>query len=106
MKLLIAVSACLLGYGEVGLWLKKQAAQPVSWVKLEGNPYLKWIEDYSGEDYQSAVKEGIGQDFFLRPDDAMLIFGYRNNRSKSSSGSAICRQIEGVAGNMGQMHAT
>lgn len=59
MKLLVALSACLLGYGEVGLWLKKQATQPASWVTLEGNPYLKWIDDYSGKEYQDAVRQGI-----------------------------------------------
>lgn len=56
----MAVSACLLGYGEVGLWLKKEAAKPDSWVVIEGNPYRKWIEDYSGPLYQAAVKKGIG----------------------------------------------
>ena len=64
-KLIMALSACLLGYGEVGLWLKKEAAKSDSWVKLDGNPYLKWIEDYSGEDYQAAVKLGLGINFFL-----------------------------------------
>ncbi|KAI8989697.1 Phosphomethylpyrimidine kinase-domain-containing protein [Trametes punicea] len=58
-KLIMALAACLLGYGEVGLWLKKEASKPNSWVKLEGNTYLKWIEDYSGEQYQTAVKLGI-----------------------------------------------
>ncbi|EJF56289.1 hypothetical protein DICSQDRAFT_71741 [Dichomitus squalens LYAD-421 SS1] len=58
-KLIMALAACLLGYGEVGLWLKKEAAKPNSWVKLKGNQYLKWIEDYSGENYQAAVKLGI-----------------------------------------------
>lgn len=59
MKLLVAVAACLLGYGEVGLWLKKEAQKPNSWVKWDGNPYLRWMEDYSGEDYQNAVKIGL-----------------------------------------------
>ena len=59
-KLIMALAACLLGYGEVGLWLKKEAAKPNSWVKLEGNQYLKWIEDYSGKEYQAAVKLGLG----------------------------------------------
>lgn len=54
MKLLMALSACLLGYGEVGLWLKKHATQ------LDGNPYLKWIEEYSGEEYQEDVRKGLG----------------------------------------------
>jgi len=59
MKLIVALSACLLGYGEVGLWLKNQAAKADTWVRLDGNPYLKWIEDYSGEDYQAAVRRGL-----------------------------------------------
>jgi hypothetical protein len=59
--LLTALLACLLGYGEVGLWLKAQASEPNSWVKLEGNPYQKWMEDYSGDDYQAAVRFGLGQ---------------------------------------------
>jgi hydroxymethylpyrimidine/phosphomethylpyrimidine kinase / thiaminase len=58
----MALAACLIGYGEVGLWLQCEARkqQPQSWVKLEDNPYRTWIEDYSGEGYQSAVKIGIG----------------------------------------------
>lgn len=60
-KLIMALAACLLGYGEVGLWLKKEATKPNSWVKLEGNAYLQWIEDYSGEHYQNAVKLGLGE---------------------------------------------
>lgn len=59
-KLLMALLACLLGYGEVGLWLKKQASLPNSWVQIEGNRYKKWIDDYAGEDYQGAVKLGLG----------------------------------------------
>ncbi|KAE9405863.1 hypothetical protein BT96DRAFT_955119 [Gymnopus androsaceus JB14] len=45
--LLMALLACLLGYGEVGLWLKKNAKRD-GWVVLENNPYVRWIEDYSG----------------------------------------------------------
>ena len=48
-KLLMALAPCLLGYGEVGLWLKKETAKPNSWVRWQGNPYRKWMEDYSGE---------------------------------------------------------
>lgn len=58
-KLLMALMACLLGYGEVGLWLKKQAATPNSWVVLDGNPYQHWIDDYAGEIYQAAVRIGL-----------------------------------------------
>ena len=56
----MALVACLLGYGEVGLWLQKQALLPNSWVQIEGNPYKRWIEDYSGDEYQHAVKIGLG----------------------------------------------
>ncbi|KAJ7215309.1 Phosphomethylpyrimidine kinase-domain-containing protein [Mycena haematopus] len=59
-KLLIALLACLLGYGEVGLWLKRAASErPGSNVVLEGNPYRRWIEDYSGKVYQNAVHAGL-----------------------------------------------
>ena len=61
-KLLVALAACLLGYGEVGLWLVSEASKGKdSWVKMEGNKYRKWIEDYGGERYQNAVKTGIGE---------------------------------------------
>ena len=56
----MSLAACLLGYGEVGLWLQAEAKSDNSWVRIEGNPYRKWIEDYSGERYQSAVKQGLG----------------------------------------------
>jgi hydroxymethylpyrimidine/phosphomethylpyrimidine kinase len=57
----MALAVCLLGYGEVGLWLQREAKGPQSWVKFEDNPYKTWIEDYSGENYQAAVKVGIGE---------------------------------------------
>ena len=56
----MALAACLLGYGEVGLWLMREAKQPRSSVRIEDNPYRTWIEDYAGEPYQAAVKVGIG----------------------------------------------
>lgn len=59
-KLLMALVACLLGYGEVGLWIKKEALRPNTQVVLEGNPYLHWIDEYSGTAYQGAVKLGVG----------------------------------------------
>lgn len=59
-SLLMALAACLLGYGEVGLWLQREAKKPKSWVKIEDNPYKRWIEGYSGGSYQAAVKVGLG----------------------------------------------
>ncbi|KAJ6567153.1 Phosphomethylpyrimidine kinase-domain-containing protein [Mycena capillaripes] len=58
-KLLMALLACLLGYGEVGLWLKGAAARAGSGIVLEGNPYRRWIDDYSGAEYQAAVRIGL-----------------------------------------------
>ncbi|KAJ3768585.1 Ribokinase-like protein [Lentinula raphanica] len=66
--LLIALLACLLGYGEVGLWLKKNVKKNEKsgdgangWVIMDenDNPYVQWIEDYAGERYQAAVKAGL-----------------------------------------------
>ncbi|KAN0093352.1 hypothetical protein V8E55_004136 [Tylopilus felleus] len=59
--LIMAVAACLLGYGEVGMWLKKEAQKPNSWVLWEGNPYLGWIKEYSGERYQKGVINGLSK---------------------------------------------
>src|ERR1700678_1241654 len=66
-KLIMALMDCLLGYGEVGLWLQKESKNENSWVVMEGNPYELWIDDYSGEVYQRAVQAGLGkfQCFFL-----------------------------------------
>ncbi|KAJ7118999.1 Phosphomethylpyrimidine kinase-domain-containing protein, partial [Mycena epipterygia] len=58
-KLFMALLACLLGYGEVGLWLKSAATRAGSGVVLVGNPYRRWIEDYSGTEYQAAVRAGL-----------------------------------------------
>jgi hydroxymethylpyrimidine/phosphomethylpyrimidine kinase len=60
----MALVACLLGYGEVGLWLMREAKQPHNWVRIQDNPYRKWIEDYAGESYQAAVKVRIGASSF------------------------------------------
>ena len=61
MTLTMALMACLLGYGEVGLWLQKESRNENSWVIMEGNPYKLWIDDCSGEIFQTIVKEGLGR---------------------------------------------
>lgn len=53
----VAVLSCLIGYGEVGLWL--QARVDSGDAVLEGNPYRRWMEDYAGEDFIGAVRRGI-----------------------------------------------
>lgn len=56
LDLMVALSACLAGYGEIGLRL---VADPQT--KLEGNPYRSWIETYSGPEYHGLVREGLAQ---------------------------------------------
>jgi hydroxymethylpyrimidine/phosphomethylpyrimidine kinase / thiaminase len=62
IKLWIAVVACLVGYGEVGLWLareSKRSKEEDKWVVTEGNPYKQWMDVYNGKEYQDAVRVGI-----------------------------------------------
>lgn len=40
---MVAVAACLLGYGEVGLWLQSEAQREGSEIILEENPYKPWV---------------------------------------------------------------
>ena len=62
VKLNMALAACLVGYGEVGLWLVEESKRPGSWVIMDEslNPYLPWIKEYSGGVYQEAVELGLG----------------------------------------------
>ncbi|WWC90357.1 phosphomethylpyrimidine kinase [Kwoniella dendrophila CBS 6074] len=57
LDLYMSVASCLVGYGEVGLWLKKQVDKGEA--VLEGNLYKRWMEDYSGKDFLNAVERGI-----------------------------------------------
>ena len=62
IKLCIAVVACLVGYGEVGLWLvheSRKSKKEGGWVVTEGSPYKQWMDVYNGEEYQGAVRVGI-----------------------------------------------
>jgi hypothetical protein len=42
LSLIVALAACLLGYGEVGLWLVSESQRMGSEIILEGNPYRKY----------------------------------------------------------------
>lgn len=64
LELVVAVLSCLVGYGEVGLYLQRKIARGSEGFILEGNRYKRWIEDYSGKDYQDAVTRGIGMSYF------------------------------------------
>jgi thiaminase/transcriptional activator TenA len=51
-----ALSPCAVGYGVIG---KKLADDPAT--KRDGNPYLSWIEMYSGVEYLDLVSGAIAQ---------------------------------------------
>ena len=54
LDLMVALSACLVGYGEIGARLMADPA-----TRREGNPYLPWIETYGGDGYLAIAAEGI-----------------------------------------------
>ena len=110
----MALAACLVGYGEVGLWLKKEAAKPNSWVKWEGNRYLKWMEDYAGKDFQDAVSDGLGTHappFFLffsscvsRVINNSNTMSLSNDRGSRSIRSTFTCPVRGVVGRLGEVY--
>ena len=56
LDLLVALAPCVVGYAEIGTWLKSDPA-----TKRENNPYGDWIETYSGTDYQDVAGSAIQQ---------------------------------------------
>ncbi len=54
LDLHVALAPCIIGYGEIALWLQ---AQP--FLKTDGNPYMAWIEMYASPDYQALVRSEI-----------------------------------------------
>ncbi|MBO6559548.1 MAG: thiaminase II [Nisaea sp.] len=51
LDLHVALAPCVVGYGVIG---QRLAADPET--KREGNPYLAWIEMYSGEEYLDVAR--------------------------------------------------
>lgn len=51
-----ALSPCVVGYGVIG---KALADDPAT--RRQGNPYLSWIEMYSGSDYRDLVGAAVAQ---------------------------------------------
>lgn len=54
LDLYVALAPCMLGYGEIGQRLLKDPA-----TKKQDNPYLSWIEMYSGEEYQEVYNSTV-----------------------------------------------
>jgi thiaminase len=56
LALQVALAPCLIGYGVIA---KRLYSDPKT--LREGNRYWKWIENYAAEDYDEAVRLGIGR---------------------------------------------
>ncbi|MZR30927.1 thiaminase II [Sneathiella litorea] len=52
LDLMVALAPCAIGYGEIGARLAKSRE-----TKIEGNPYITWIEMYAGNEYQQLVTD-------------------------------------------------
>ena len=66
LDLLVALSPCVFGYGEIGLYLKS--------ISKNDNPYISWINTYNSKEYQEvcinigslldeATQDRLGTDF-------------------------------------------
>ena len=66
LDLLVALSPCVFGYGEIGLYLKS--------ISKSDNPYISWINTYNSNEYQEvcinigslldeATQDRLGKDF-------------------------------------------
>jgi thiaminase/transcriptional activator TenA len=56
LDLHVALAPCIAGYGEIGLALASDLA-----TKRDGNPYLPWIEMYSGAEYLDVATGAVAQ---------------------------------------------
>ncbi len=56
LDLLVALSPCSCGYGEIGHRLLNDPS-----TKLECNPYRDWIELYGGAEFQDVTKKAVEQ---------------------------------------------
>lgn len=56
LALQMALAPCLHGYGAIAKRLHSSKD-----TLREGNPYMKWIENYVADDYTEAVQIGAGE---------------------------------------------
>jgi thiaminase/transcriptional activator TenA len=56
LDLLVALSPCVAGYGEIG-----QRLAALDSATAPGNPYRQWVVTYGGEDYQGVARASIEQ---------------------------------------------
>lgn len=53
LDLLVAVSPCMVGYAQIGLWLAQNRKEGID------KDYAAWIEAYSGQDFQAVVRRAM-----------------------------------------------
>ncbi|EIB9686224.1 thiaminase II [Campylobacter jejuni] len=53
LDMLVALSACAIGYGYIGAEIYKRLGKE----KLQNHPYKEWILTYSSDEFQSEIKE-------------------------------------------------
>lgn len=56
LDLHVALSPCMVGYGEIANWLNSRAET----IRGESNPYDAWIAMYESEEFQEAMQAEIG----------------------------------------------
>ncbi len=54
LDLYVALAPCMIGYAEIGMRLRGEAAG-----ELSGNPYGAWIEMYSDEEYVGVARDAV-----------------------------------------------
>ena len=87
LELFIALSPCVIGYGEIGYNLKKNK-------NFKKNKYSSWIKMYSSKEYQSVAKDNI----------AYLDHLYRiNNKKNINSLTKIFKKASNLEANFWQM---
>ncbi|HHD0453944.1 TPA: thiaminase II [Campylobacter coli] len=53
LDMLVALSACAIGYGYIGVEIYKRLGKE----KLQNHPYKEWILTYSSDEFQNEIKE-------------------------------------------------
>lgn len=56
LDLHVALSPCMVGYGEIANWLNSRAQT----IRGENNPYDAWIAMYESDEFQEAMRAEIG----------------------------------------------
>ncbi len=56
LDLHVALSPCMVGYGEIANWLNSRAET----IRGDSNPYDAWIEMYESDEFQEAMQAEIG----------------------------------------------